>query len=169
MQQVVAWCARQFEASTRRAAGVDPVACPPGSIEMPAHPPDLLYLALHGLPGDGVLYGDYGWPAVHVADVRRADWSGTTVFAQTCHFPQTPFPAAFLQAGARAVIAGSGENYSPARGLAGASLLGLWVRRGLALGWSPARALALAKMRVRLQLGQRAAARDALQFVSITR
>jgi len=159
--RVLAYCAAQFAESTRRAAGVVPLMAPPDTLDCAVRP-DLLYLALHGRPGDAWLYGDANWPALRAAQIN-GDWRGVTVFAATCFLPETPFLEAFIRAGAM-VIAGRGDNFTPARSLAGASLLGLWVRRGLEWGGSPAAALALGKARVRLQIGNRAAARDALAF-----
>lgn len=158
---VRAYCAREFQVSTRRAAGVTPLVAPPDTLDLAARP-DLLYLALHGRPGDPVLYGDFDWPALHAGAIQ-GDWRGVVVFAATCYLPDTPFLAAFTQAGA-VVIAGRGENYTPVHQLAGASLLGLWVRRALAWGARPDLALALAKWRVRAALTNWAAARDALEF-----
>lgn len=172
---VRAYCAAQFQESTRRAAGVEPFTCPPydvatlpplgrvgaGGTEFPA--PGLLYLALHGRPGEDALYGDDGVPALTVDQVRGWDLAGCVVFAATCYLPVTPFLEAFRAVGA-VVIAGPGPNYTPAHTLAGASLLGLWVRRGLELGLGAEKALALARIRVYLQIGNRAAARDALEF-----
>lgn len=175
--RVLAYCAAQFKASTRRASGVEPSTCPPqmagGPLSLPVGPLAmldggdgrlrLLYLALHGRPGEDTLYGDEGIPALTADQVRAWDLAECTVFAATCYLPETPFLAAFTRAGA-VVIAGRGPNFSPARSLAGASLLGRWVRRGLAWGLPPRAALALGKARVAVQLGNRAAARDALEF-----
>ncbi len=166
--RVLAYCAAQFKESTRRAAGVEPLTCPPISFYAPSNTlyiqlPKLLYLALHGQPGSGLLWGDDQLPALSVTQVEAVDWRQIVVFAATCYFPQTPFLDAFLAGGA-VVIAGEGQNWSPPNQLAGASLLGLWVRRGLGWGLSPERALQLAKVRVRAQTSNRAAARDALQF-----
>ncbi len=167
--RVLAYCAAQFKESTRRAAGVEPLTCPPVSFYAPKNtlyfqPPKLLYLVLHSQPGCGLLWGDDRLPALGVIQVEAMDcWRQTVVFAATCYFPQTLFLEAFLSAGA-VVIAGEGQNWSPPNQLAGASLLGLWVRRGLGWGLSPERALQLAKLRVRAQTSNRAAARDALQF-----
>ncbi len=167
--RVLAYCAAQFQESTRRAAGVKPLTCPPFSgvdLALTLHgqvePVDLLYLAVHGKPGSWMLYGDEERPALSINTAKRFPLP-PVVFASTCYFPQTPFLKVFLSAGA-VVIAGEGQNFTPPHELAGASLLGLWVRRGLAWGLSPERALQLAKLRVCMQTTNRVAARDALQF-----
>ncbi len=164
--RVLAYCAAQFQESTRRAAGVKPLTCPPFSgVDLAMllldsnRPVDLLYLAVHGKPGSWMLYGDEEQPALSISSVKmlkvakQPPLSHVVVFASTCYFPQTPFLRAFLAGGA-VVIAGDGQNFTPPHELAGASLLGLWVRRGLEWGLSPEWALQLAKVRVRSHLVQ---------------
>ena len=120
---------------------------------------DLLYFDLHGDPGKSWWYGliNRGMvseriAALHADQVSGLDLWGTVVFAATCHAgdPGNPMAQAFMDAGA-IVIAGEGKNYGPPGGrLYGAPLLGLWLRRGLELGWSVAAALRLAKTMVRM-------------------
>jgi hypothetical protein len=65
------------------------------------------------------------------------------------------------------VIGGPGLNYAGRETVLGAGLLGMWLRRGLQAGLDAARALAVARARVRLTaiMGtNRMAARDALGF-----
>jgi hypothetical protein len=176
---VVAYCSAPYEESTRQAAGVQPACCPPLSADngglsrllQEMAVAEFVYLDLHGFEGDRTtLYGggDCQWtPALRVDQVRglRLDRS-VVVFATSCYFPDSEFLEAFLNAGARAVIAGRGQNFAARRAVKGAALLGLWLRRGLSWGLSPGAALALAKTRSRLQFGPGAATsiRDALEF-----
>jgi hypothetical protein len=70
---------------------------------------------------------------------------------------------ALLDAGARAVIAGSGSNYAARFRVVGADLLGILTRRLLQLHIPPHIALRLAKAKMRLGPNDRFT-RDALCF-----
>lgn len=131
---------------------------------------DVLYLDLHGQPGSVYLY--YGAPALqaalHVDTIRQANLAGAVVFATTCYLPATPFLHAFLQAGARAVIAGEGVNYAGRTRLAGAQLLARLVLRRLERGQAVEQALAeglqVMRANLRLRLFERQATEDTLGF-----
>lgn len=177
--RVLAYCDAGFERATRQAAGVTPLTCPPvtaatlDATVLQGY--ELLYFDLHGDPGKSWWYGliNHGMvseriTALHADQVSGLDLHGTVVFAATCHAgdPDNPMARAFMDAGAR-VIAGEGENYGPPGGrLYGAPLLGLWVRRGLELGWSITAALRLAKAMARMA-GK--AAKDAVGFQLLMR
>jgi hypothetical protein len=110
---------------------------------------ELLWLDLHGGPGWEYWCGDDYEVALRAGNVRRLDLVGTTVFAVNCYLADegSPMLDALLTAGARYVIGGEGKNWGPARGpLFGAPLLGQWLRRWMAVGFSPLRALAMAKV-----------------------
>ena len=70
---------------------------------------------------------------------------------------------ALLQAGASAVVGGSGVNYGGTHTMAGADVLGLYFRYGLQAGLTAQDALYVAKLRLRLQWPT-LATRDTLDF-----
>jgi hypothetical protein len=173
--KIFAYCAQSFESATRKAAGVQPLTCPPLHAEafkpkmLSGH--DFLYFDLHGCPGGTYWMGDYGIPAVEADTVRRADLRGAVVFATNCYLADegSPMLDALLDAGARFVIGGDGQNWAGrTANLLGAGLLGWWVRRLMQLGLTPLDALALAKVRLMTTLSRAradgAAARDTLGF-----
>jgi len=150
--KVFAYCALEFEEVTRRAAGVEPLTCPP--VTANSFDPhqlegrDLVYFDLHGAPG-GTCWLGYEWVvALCNRDLAGIDLSGVTVFAANCNLANSDSPMmdALLEAGARYVIAGEGPNEGPSAGrLYGTPLLGLWLRRFMLMGFEPLRALRLAK------------------------
>jgi hypothetical protein len=142
---------------TRQAAGCAPLTCPPLTAStFPVEQltgRDLIYFDLHGLPRADFWQGDGGAVALEAWQIRSVNLSGAVVFATNCYLgdDHSPMLTALLEAGAAAVVAGGGRNWLPRSGLAyGAGLLGLWVRRMLAAGHSPERALEIAKVRVQL-------------------
>lgn len=163
---VFAYCAASFARSVRRAAGVEPLLCPPARFDQ-IDPTwlegfDLLYFKLHGLPSQPFWYGD-GWQTALSDDViRAANLSGAVVFVANCWLPESPMLQALLDAGARAVIGGSGPNYARLAGIDGADLLGLWFRMGMQVGMSVQFAFRFAQHRLRLKRGP--AAEDTLGF-----
>jgi len=170
--RTLAYCAESYREATRRAAGVEPLTCPPLEASvfdarwLDGH--DLLYFDLHGKPDADYWQGDGGLTALWAAQVRAADLRGAVVFATSCYLEADGLMVvAFLDAGARCVIGGGGRNYGGRRTVLGAALLGLWLRRGLQWGLGLERALELARRRVALAAAMgrnRAAARDALEF-----
>jgi len=103
-------------------------------------------------------------PALYIEQLDGLNLSGAVVLLANCYAPDSLFPAAFYRAGARAVFAGAGTNYT-AQGatVAGVDLLARWLLRYLQVGLPPDRALRQAKMRL-LLTSFRAADRDALAF-----
>ena len=171
--RVFAYCAKDYEQATRRAAGVPPVCCPPvwaDTLNLSLlEDNDLLFFNLHSLAGVPAFLGSKNGPpiALRATQLAEVDLGGAVVFAENCFLGDREHPMrdALLAAGASAVIAGAGLNYgSTGKGLKGADLLGLWVRRGLQVGLSAALALSAAKVRLRLAALRSAAARDALEF-----
>lgn len=171
--RVHAYCCKSFENITRKAAGVQPLTCPPATIYNldVAHLAacDLLYIDLHGRPGETFWLGDNRTLALTTEQVRQMDLRNTIVFALSCYLADQESPTldALLDAGARYVIGGDGQNWAGPRTLWGASLLGLWFRRLLGWGVPPLRALAWAKRRVRLSAvkrSKRLASKDTLEF-----
>lgn len=172
--RVFAYCAASFRDITRKAAGVKPLTSPPTSAlsfnpsDLSKH--DLIYFDLHGLPGQSYWWGDEKTIALTAMQVREADLRGSIVFALSCYLTDSGSPMldALLDAGARYVVGGDGQNWAGRRrSMLGAGLLGLWFRRLLAWGVPPLRALAWAKQRVKLSAvkkGKRLAAKDTLEF-----
>ena len=172
--RIFAYCCASFEDVTRRAAGVQPLTCPPvtasslGPSDLGGY--DLLYFDLHGHPLQPFWQGDGRTVALTAQQVREADLNGTVVFILSCYLAdqESPMLDALLDAGARYVVGGDGENWEGPGSLFGAGLLGLWFRRLLAWRVPPLRALALAKKRVEWGMtgkaSKRLAAKDTLQF-----
>ena len=144
---------------------------------------DLIYLDLHGMPGDQKWFGQSGEEggldrhvvALTAYQVKSVCLYDAVVFAATCHLADSNSPMldALLDAGARYVIGGEGVNWNGLHNPIGAGLLGQWFRRGMQIGGDPLKALVFAKDRVRLSLlwykvrGMKVhalAARDALAF-----
>lgn len=141
-----AYCCQSFKRSVSRAAGVDPVLCPPvtAATFQPAvlEAFDFLYFKLHGLPGEAHWYGDNWITALSAAQLQGLDLSRAVVFAANCFLAPrqaetSPMLHALLTAGAKAVIGGPGENLARARRVDGADLLGHRLRLILAAGASP--------------------------------
>lgn len=130
---------------------------------------DFLYFRLHGLAQiNRAMYGDEvdgaQSPALYVEQLDGLNLSSAVVLLANCYAPQSLFPAAFYKAGARAVVAGSGTNYTATgAAVAGVDLLAHWLLRYLQIGLPLDRALRQAKMRL-LLTSFRAADRDALAF-----
>lgn len=163
---VFAYCAQEFAASTRRAAGIEPLTCPPVTAEtVPPIEADFIYLDLHGQFGDPAWYGDDGTVAMTAQQVRSYAIDGAVVFAVNCWLgDDSPMLRALLHAGAH-VIAGEGPNYGPPGGkLYGAPLLGLWLRRFLRVGWDITRALPAAKRIAALRGGGEYVVTDVMAF-----
>lgn len=150
-----AYCAHSFEQSTKRAAGVQPLLSPPSTIDtfepawLESH--NLIYFKLHGLPGQPFWYGDKWVTALSTDQIRSCDLTNTIIFVANCYLPESPMLQALLDAGAKAVIGGPGQNYARPNSVDGADLLGLYVRVLLQLGFSAAMALRFAKTRLHLK------------------
>jgi hypothetical protein len=164
--RVLAYCCASYRLSVRRAAGVEPLLCPPADVSSfdPAwlRGQDLIYVKLHGMPGQAYWYGDNWATALSAAQVRAADLSGAVVFVANCYLSESPMLEALRLAGAKAVVGGSGQNYAGKSRVFGADLLGMIFRQLLAVGLGPESALRLAK--ARLRLGRDRVSRDTLEF-----
>lgn len=177
--RIFAYCAASFREATRRAAGIEPLTCPPASAEHFARiwleRRDFLYFDLHGAPGEACWRGDEGIVALTAAQILQCNLAGAIVFATNCYLAdeESPMMDALLEAGARYVIGGQGRNWAGEHAIYGASLLGLRFRELLEHGFDPLRAIAVAKRWVRLGLaanrilgmeGRAQAAEDTLAF-----
>lgn len=156
--EVFAYCAANFREATRRAAGVEPLICPPAST---AHfepswlqGRDLLYFDLHGALARDRWLGDDGIVALTAGQVLECDLAGTVVFATNCYLAdeKSPMMDALLEAGAWYVIGGEGLNWAGKDRPEGASLLGWRFRQSLERRYDPLRALAIAKRYIRLRM-----------------
>jgi len=133
---------------------------------------DFIYVDLHGQPESVYLYCDEGesTAAISAQTVRAAEISDAVVFMTTCYGPETPFVKAFLEAGARAVVAGSGVNWGTRKRLSGAQLLGKYFMERMDPGISLGDSLGAAKAKLKqkgmksMRKSIREAARDALEF-----
>ena len=128
-----------------------------------------IYLDLHGQPGSVYLYSgpDELWAALALNTVRNARLGGAVIFATSCYLTESPFLPIFLQAGARAVIAGAGANWGTRGRVSGAQLLAMIVLKLLRSGLPVERALPEAKRRLGLswhRVRDRQATEDALKF-----
>lgn len=183
--RVWAYCCASFATLTRRIVGREPLTCPPMRAEdfdplwlagEADAPHDLIYFDLHGRPGDAAWYGDERICAVTAEQVRSVRLRGATVFATNCYLADldSPMLDALLDAGARYVIAGPGENPGGVQTMMGASLLGQqFVRMFAITGGDALLSLHLAKGAVRVMsagsravgmAAQDAANADALEF-----
>lgn len=174
--RVLAYCANAYAMTTRRAAGTDPLRCPPVTAQTldlgMLEGNDLVYLALHALPDTPALLGTETGPpvALYAHQLEGVNLGAAAVFVESCYLgdPVHPMRAALLKAGASVVVAGPGRNYIRRDRVIGADLLGLWFRRGLGRGLSVDKALRLAKWRVWVSAMVSPAARDALEFRTFT-
>lgn len=172
--RVCAYCCASFRDITRKAAGVSPLTSPPTSALdfdlAQLERRDLLYFDLHGHQYQSFWWGDERTVALTAQQIRETNLDGAIVFALSCYLADegSPMLDALLDAGARYVVGGDGQNWAGGRrAMLGAGLLGLWFRRLLTWGMPPLRALAWAKWRVRLSAvkrGKRLAAKDTLEF-----
>lgn len=174
MLTTFAYCAATFRDSVAKAAGVEPVTCPPyqASSGVPLieqqfkrmQAADFLYFKLHGLPDQGYWYGDQWVTALTAEQLRSLDLSqARAAFVANCFLPESPMLAALFEAGCPVVVGGYGPNYARASEVDGADLLGLWFRRFLSTGARPQLALALSRVRL-AGMPKTPALRDALAF-----
>ncbi len=177
--RVFAYCCASFEQATKKAAGVGPVLCPPVTAlnfdPRNLEGNDLLFFDLHGMLGDPAWYGDGNVCALTADQIKSVSLDGAVVFAMNCYLADddSPMMDALLDAGARYVIGGDGQNWAGKRDVYGAGLLGLRFRKLMARGVAPLKALAFAKRwvsgkmaidRVVKKGGRVKAAQDTLAF-----
>jgi hypothetical protein len=121
---------------------------------------DLLYFKLHGLPGQPYWYGDNWTTALSAEQIRTANLHGSVIFVANCNLwlskpgdprKNAPILLALLQAGARAVVGGSGKNYAKADQPFAADQLGRLFTRALHHGLTPPSAFKLARTTFEVQ------------------
>ena len=106
---------------------------------------DLIYIALHGLPGRDVLWGDnqvVALDATRIAVGPRLR-KGAVVILEGCYGLKTPFPEAFLERGAAAVIGSPVKTFDKLRGLGQAGRAGSALVKALRQGQPVAKAVAV--------------------------
>jgi hypothetical protein len=166
--RTLAYCCASWRKSVRRAAAVAPVLCPPVTSQA-IHPAwlegyDFLYFKLHGVPEGSAWYGDESAIALTAEQIRQANLTGAVVFAACCHVDNGPMLSALLKAGARAVIAGAGDNYARAETVDGADLLGKTIRILLQIGTDPRIAFRAARAYLKSIPAKSPQVLDALEF-----
>jgi hypothetical protein len=100
---------------------------------------DLIYIALHGAPKSRLLKGDADIPALDVDGILAGPQlrDGTVVILEGCYGAKTPFPRAFIERGATAVISSGKRTWDKPRMLGTAGRLGSAMVRALLHGASP--------------------------------
>jgi len=100
---------------------------------------DLIYIALHGAPKARLLHGDDGIPALDVDGVLNGPSlrPGAVVILEGCYGAKTPFPQAFKERGARAVISSAKRTWDKPRMLGTAGRLGSMMVKALLQGAAP--------------------------------
>jgi hypothetical protein len=161
---VFAYCAFSFAAATRKAAGVDPLTCPPLSAD--SFDPgilkgrDFIYFDLHGLPNTPYWYeelpGPIGLPERTIAvwdhQIKQAHLGGAVVFVANCFLADGPMLQALLDAGAGHVVGGAGLNYGGKSRPDGANELGRLFRLNYQKSGDAVGALAKAKRVFRFKI-----------------
>ena len=97
---------------------------------------ELIYIALHGSPKSRVLYGDNNIPALRVENVLTGPLllPGAAVILEGCYGAKTAFPKAFLERGARVVIASQEKTLDRRIGLGAAGRIGSLLVKTLVTG-----------------------------------
>ncbi len=151
---VLAVCVASQREAVERAAGVRPVTSPPLTIDnfntkWLHRPYDLLYFSLHGIPEQPYWYGDNWLTAISAEHFAGVDLSGAVVFVANCYLQGSPMEKALLDCHPKALIGGSGKNWTRTKRPVGANLLGWYVRRLVCAGIAADKALHLAKLGLR--------------------
>lgn len=146
-KSIFVYCARSWRVSTALATLSLPLTCPPvtmANLDTGEMAKPLLYIRLHGMPGQPYLYGDDFITALSREQVCAQTLPRSLVFLEGCYGMQ--FAKAFLEAGASVVIG----SYDPTMGKrwfpGGSTKIGLkWlalVRMGMNAGEALSRATA---------------------------
>lgn len=153
---VFAYCGRGQRLAVQKAAGVKPLTCPPINVSNfnsdwlhPEKPYKLLYFSLHGLPEQPYWYGENWETAISAQHFEGIDLTQTVIFAANCYFEGSAMEKALLACNPRAIIGGSGRNWTRTVRLIGANLLGWYFRRLFLCGLGVNQSLHLAKLGVK--------------------
>lgn len=158
--------------AVRMATGVEPITYPPhrfGDDDFRyllerVDPPDVLYVHLHGMPDQPYWYGDGFQTAISDAQIAKCNLNKTIAFVANCYGQDSHMVEALLKAGAQAVVAGPGTNYTIVRKVRGADLLGKHFIDALKVGRTVAEAYAMAKSKLKFRAIFSPIERDALGF-----
>lgn len=165
--QIAAFSTATGAAATQAATGVIPITFPPQSsatFHADWLKADVLYFHLHGMPDQPYWYGDQLITALGHRQIEAARLAGAVVFVANCYGAGSELVRALYTAGAVAVVAGPGQNYTVKGVVRGADLLGQHFIAALKRGLAPDQALAYAKSKLRLRALISRIERDALQF-----
>ena len=166
--RILAITLRSFEEQARRIAGAraDVVTAPGITVWPKGVWYDMLMIWLHPAADGQAWVDENGATVLSVEQVRDLPLRDAVVFVGACYGTENrALITALFEAGARAVIAGPGRNFGGRDGLAGADVLALALRKGLALGLRPALAWRLARAAGRLaRLRGAAGVGDALAY-----
>lgn len=115
-----------------------PLTCPPLTAETFPYERlaevDLIYIALHGTPKAHTLYGDDGRPALLVEGVLTGPELHANVVLEGCYGAKTAFPRAFMERGARMVVASGIQTFDRRIGLGSAGRAGRDIVQALVSG-----------------------------------
>ncbi len=165
--RVAAFSTATGAAATQAATGVIPFTFPPHSsatFKPDWLQADVLYFHLHGMPDQPYWYGDKLITAIGYSQIEAATLNGAIVFVANCYGAGSRLVEALYRAGASAVVAGPGKNYTVKGAVRGADLLGRHFVQALKAGLPPASALARAKLNIKMRAFFSRIERDALQF-----
>ena len=127
-----------------------PLTSPPlyaGSLNLDLLAAEVLYIRLHGIEGQGFLYGDPGYvTALAIEQVQTLKLPGSLVFMEGCY--GLDWSSAFLAAGARAVIGNDRATWGKRWFLGPAQVVGRTWLRMMRQGARVREALALAAAKV---------------------
>jgi hypothetical protein len=166
--KIVAFSTAAGAAATLDATGVMPFTFPPLTADR--FDPDwlagceLIYVHLHGMPDQPYWYGDQMMTAIRHEQIEAAQLNSAIVFVANCYGANSRMVQALYQAGASAVIAGPGKNFTVEGAVRGADLLGKNFIGYLKNGLTVEAALAEAKNSIRLRALLSELERDALEF-----
>jgi hypothetical protein len=175
--EVVAFCTLPAREIIADALNVSPVTSPPVTVqtfEPEMLQADIIYIRLHGLPmiptrwfgedEQGNLIAAMGIEQIEAMRLPP----GSTVIIANCYGTESPMTKEFYDAGAKAVIAGSGPNYASTEKIVGADLLATRIIDNLLAGHSAYEALVMAKAKM-LITAFRESDRDTLEFQIVER
>ena len=169
--RVLAYCDQSFEIVTRKVAGGDAlvITCPPtfgaefvARSKQVIEAADLIIFNFDAVPNRTAWYLQNGEQVITADQLNGLDLSRAVIFLMNCY--QGGAVLDTLKAmKPRAIIGGAGENLGGRTKPVGTDIMALWFRRWLFVGLSPARALEMAKARLKIG-AQTASVKDAQKF-----
>lgn len=139
------YCARSWRVSTILTTGQIPLTCPPvtaDTLDIRRLADRIIYIRLHGVPGQPYLYGD-GWQtALSAEQVRGLKLPFPMVFLEGCY--GALFAQAFLEAGAVAVVGSDTQTIGKRLAIGESSKIGRAWLKEVRSGRNAAEALAKA-------------------------